>query len=202
MPPERPMEHSKTPLSIALAENARLLEENTRLRKVVDTCGLEPTSNNKPSLQVPALQPQPLRPEEKQKQEQWKIAPFRNLFRGREDAYAMRWEGRDGKSGYMPASIQDWSALLRCDPAERKRVQRKTRKLLALTDEGIRNHDCCWFLTVDFDKASWQEDVEPHDYGFTMVELSSWNIRLAAPVATNFPTGVGWKRIRSPTSVC
>ncbi len=167
------MKNLKTPLNIALAENARLLEENARLKKLVASHGLESRSKNKPSPQVLPPQPRPTSSAEKQQQAQSKITLFRDLFRGREDAYAVRWEGRDGKSGYMPASIQDWSALLRCDPAERKRVQRRTRKLLPLTDEAIRNHltgkqtigiysllqdDCCWFLAVDFDKASWQED--------------------------------------------
>jgi hypothetical protein len=32
---------------------------------------------------------------------------FKSLFKGREDAFAIRWE-RDGKSGYMPAYILDW----------------------------------------------------------------------------------------------
>jgi superfamily II DNA or RNA helicase len=163
----------RTVLQIALAENARLLEENARLKKLVASRGLGPASDSKPSPQIPAPQPRLTDPEEKQRQAQLKIALFRHLFRGREDVYAVRWEARDGKSGYMPVSIQDWSALLRCDAAERKRVQRKTRKLLPLTDEAIRNHltgkqtigiypllhdDCCWFLAVDFDKASWQED--------------------------------------------
>ncbi len=167
------MENLKIPLSIALAENARLLEENARLKKMLASYGLESGSNNKPSPQVLPPQPRPTSLEEKQKQEQSKITLFRNLFRGREDVYAVRWDGRDGKSGYMPASIQDWSALLRCNLAERKRVQRKTRKLLPLTDEAIRNHltgkqtigiypllhdDCCWFLAIDFDKAGWHED--------------------------------------------
>ena len=166
-------ENLKTPLSIALAENARLLEENARLKKLVASCGLDSGSNTNPPLRVPAPPPPSMRPEEKQKQEQSKIALFRNLFRGREDVYAVRWEGRDGKSGYMPASLQDWNALLRCDPAVRRRVARKTRKLPPLTDEAIRKHltgeqtigiypllpdDCCWFLAVDFDKASWEQD--------------------------------------------
>jgi hypothetical protein len=148
-----------------------LLEENARLKKLVASRGLGPASDSKPSPQIP--QSRPIDPVEKQRQEQWKIALFRNLFRGREDIYAVRWEGRDSKSGYMPASIQDWSALLRCDLAERQRLKRKTRKLLPLTDEAVRNHltgkqtigiypllqdDCCWFLALDFDKTSWQED--------------------------------------------
>ena len=34
-----------------------------------------------------------------------KISLFRSYFRGREDVYALRWEGTDGKKGYSPACI-------------------------------------------------------------------------------------------------
>src|SRR5580704_15027978 len=40
-----------------------------------------------------------------------KITLFRSLFRGREDIYAVRWEGRGGKSGYSPAGVMDWRAI-------------------------------------------------------------------------------------------
>ena len=162
----------RTVLQIALAENARLLEENASLKKLLSKqdVALEMVA---PVDSRQSQAPFPTGSSDRKEEEQRKIALFRTLFRGREDVYALRWEGRDSKSGYMPASIQDWSALLRCDPAERRRVNRQTRKLLPLTDEAIRKHltgkqtiglypllqdDCCWFLAVDFDKASWQED--------------------------------------------
>ena len=116
----------RTVLQIALTENARLLEENARLKKLLSTrdMALEVVAPiDSRQRQAPFLTGSNDRKEEEQR----KIALFRTLFRGREDVYAVRWEGRDGKSGYMPASLQDWSALLRCDPAERKRVKRKTR---------------------------------------------------------------------------
>jgi len=37
-----------------------------------------------------------------------KIALFLSLFRGREDVFALRWEGREGKSGYAPACANEW----------------------------------------------------------------------------------------------
>jgi len=40
-----------------------------------------------------------------------KIALFRSLFRGREDVYAVRWEGKGGKSGYSPVGVMDWRAI-------------------------------------------------------------------------------------------
>jgi hypothetical protein len=69
-----------------------------------------------------------------------KIALFRSLFRGREDVYAVRWEGRNGKSGYSHAGAMDWRAIHAARPEDRKKVARKTRMLQPLTDNAIRNH--------------------------------------------------------------
>jgi hypothetical protein len=69
-----------------------------------------------------------------------KIALFRSLFRGREDVYAVRWEGKGGKSGYSPAGVMDWRAIHAARPEERKKVARKTRTLQPLTDSAIRDH--------------------------------------------------------------
>ncbi len=102
-----------------------------------------------------------------------RINLFRSLFRGREDVYAVRWEGKGGKSGYSPAAAMDWRAINTARPEERKRIARKTRMLLPLTTEVIRQHltgkhtigiypllpdETCWFLAVDFDKKSWMAD--------------------------------------------
>jgi hypothetical protein len=38
-----------------------------------------------------------------------KVSLFRSLFRGRDDVYAVRWEGRNGRTGYSPAGIREWS---------------------------------------------------------------------------------------------
>ncbi len=112
-----------------------------------------------------------------------KIALFRNLFRGRGDVYARRYEStRTGKHGYQPACGNEWVSGvcgkpgLRCDVCGQ-------RQLLPLDDIVVRNHlmgmdpqdrsgrdftigvypmlpdGTCWFLAVDFDKGSWQEDV-------------------------------------------
>ncbi|MDD5683609.1 MAG: hypothetical protein PHO82_09810, partial [Mesotoga sp.] len=37
-----------------------------------------------------------------------KIALFRSLFFGRQDVYALRWEGADGFSGYQPVCKNIW----------------------------------------------------------------------------------------------
>jgi hypothetical protein len=69
-----------------------------------------------------------------------KIALFRSLFRGREDVYAVRWEVKNGKSGYSPDGVTDWRAIHAARPEDRKKVARKTRMLQPLTDKAIRNH--------------------------------------------------------------
>ncbi len=160
-------EHLKT----AQEECGRLRKENVRLRAML---GIDHSPTNDPASQV-ALGPKPLStstigvstPEEK-------IAFFRNLFRGREDVFAIRWEGKNGKTGYSPDSLMDWRAIHASRPEDRKKVARKTRMLQSLTDDAIRNHltgkqtvgvypllpdDTCWFLAVDFDKKSWLADA-------------------------------------------
>jgi superfamily II DNA or RNA helicase len=175
----------KTLLGIELSENVRLLEENARLRKL--RAEREPPTS---APRAPEVPPQPIpiaTAPDKHEEERRKIALFRDLFRGREDVYAVRWQGRDGKYGYTPAAIQDWDALSHCALDQRKRVSRKTRKLLPLTDEAIRNHltgrqtagvyplladETCWFLAVDFDKKGWRKDA---------LEFVSTCRRLAVP---------------------
>ncbi|HCC57322.1 MAG TPA: restriction endonuclease subunit R [Solibacterales bacterium] len=103
-----------------------------------------------------------------------KIALFRSLFRGREDAYAIRWEGANGKAGYFPASIRDWTALRSASKSEWKKRDKQTRQLLPLTDQAVHDHlsgkitigvypllvnETCWFLAVDFDQKTWKQDA-------------------------------------------
>ena len=95
-----------------------------------------------------------------------KVALFRRLFRGREDVFAVRWIGKDGKAGYSPAALKDWD--------RRDEKGRPGRTLLPLTDEAVVAHltgrqtigvyalladETCWFLAADFDKAGWREDA-------------------------------------------
>lgn len=151
-------------LQEALAERDRLRDEVRQLKEALVQRGVywpEPAALelSAPDLQLSSTQ---------------KIALFRSLFRGREDVYAERWEARDGKSGYSPASEKDWKALLGSRPEDRKQVHKQTRKLLPLTDQAIRLHltgkktigifplltdETCCLLAADFDKKSWQEDA-------------------------------------------
>src|SRR5690606_734618 len=150
----------------------RLEAENQHLRGQLARLGLEsPISHDAPPTpEVPNCATPP-RAELTTSQ---KIALFRSLFRGREDVYALRWESPDGRSGYSPRAERDWKAYYDAKPEDRRRVDRETRKNVALDDEAIHAHlsgrhtlgvypllldETCWFLAVDFDKKTWKEDV-------------------------------------------
>ena len=62
-----------------------------------------------------------------------KVKLFRSLFRGREDIYALRWEGRSGKAGYSPAYRKIWSDSFQKKPDEPK-------EYFPLTDQVIHDH--------------------------------------------------------------
>src|ERR1700682_3474535 len=158
-------------LKSAQEECDRLRAENAHLRAMLgiqDSVSKETSPNSIPIVDVPdSSNAAPSTPEKK-------ISLFRSLFRGREDVYAIRWEGKGGKSGYSPAGVMDWRAIYAARPEERKKVARKTRTLQPLTDSAIRDHltgkqtigvypllpdETYWFLAVDFDKKSWMADA-------------------------------------------
>lgn len=95
-----------------------------------------------------------------------KLSLFRALFRGRDDVFAVRWIGKDGKAGYSPAAHKDWSNL--------DAKGRPARTFFPLTDDDAVAHltgrqtigvypllsdETCWFLAADFDKTGWQDDA-------------------------------------------
>jgi superfamily II DNA or RNA helicase len=116
-----------------------------------------------------------------------KITLFRSLFRGREDVYARRFESKKtGKSGYQPCCRNEWVRGL-CEKPRTSCGSCGNRNFEPVTDRVIRNHlagfipapfeggpplpfvmgvypllqnETCYFLAVDFDKQSWQEDVK------------------------------------------
>jgi superfamily II DNA or RNA helicase len=153
-------------------ENRPLREENARLRRMLSVHGIAipplPPANPPPAKTGGTVQL-----ESKEERARKRIALFRGLFRGREDVYARRWESADGRSGYVPAALKDWKAINMSRPADRKRVDQKTRKLFPLTDAVVEDHllgretvgvypllpdETCWFLAVDFDNRTWEYD--------------------------------------------
>jgi superfamily II DNA or RNA helicase len=156
-----------TPLQVQqlIAERDKLSEENTQMRTLLQQHNLLTAEKTEDSLTKTASTSK-LSVEDK-------IALFRSLFRGREDVYALRWEGKNGKVGYSPACINHWSKC-RCTKPKIRCPECNKRELLPLTNQAIFDHlagkvmagiyplrvdETCWFLAIDFDKANWQDDT-------------------------------------------
>ncbi|MBT2694494.1 DEAD/DEAH box helicase [Bacillus sp. ISL-55] len=103
-----------------------------------------------------------------------KVQLYRSLFKGRPDVYALRWEAKDGRAGYLPACAHEWDRPI-CQKPEIKCSECLNRTLLPLTNQVVISHlngehtiglypmqkdGTCSFLAVDFDKANWQKDVQ------------------------------------------
>jgi hypothetical protein len=111
---------------------------------------------------------------------QEKIQLFRNLFRGREDVYARRFESaKTGKVGYQPVCANEWLRGV-CEKPRIKCGDCKAREFLPYTNQVIERHllgedasgrsfvvgvypmladETCRFLAVDFDKENWTQDA-------------------------------------------
>ena len=103
-----------------------------------------------------------------------KIRLFSSFFRGRNDVYARHWtSSKTGRSGYSPVCANEWVRGF-CNKKITKCNDCPNRELLPLTDQVIADHlmgkitigvypllknETCYFLALDFDKTSWQEDV-------------------------------------------
>jgi len=103
-----------------------------------------------------------------------KIAIFRNLFRGRTDIFANRWQNQRGRSGYSVACDNEWVQGV-CNKPRIKCLDCTHRQFSELTDQIIYRHlagqqvvglypllhdNTCYLLAADFDKGSWQDEVK------------------------------------------
>mgnify|MGYP000190906561 CR=1 FL=1 len=104
-----------------------------------------------------------------------KIALFRSLFRGREDVYPKLWTSKKtGNKGYSPVCENEWINGV-CGKPSIKCGECDNRKFSPVTDDVIHKHlgggitigvypmfpdETCYFLAIDFDKQTWQDDVK------------------------------------------
>ncbi len=109
-----------------------------------------------------------------------KIHIFRQLFRGRDEVFAKRWENRKtGRSGYSPACSNEWVRGV-CEKPKIKCSECPNQAFVRVSDDVIRQHltgrddlnnestigvytilsdERCWFIAADFDKKDWQKDI-------------------------------------------
>ena len=144
------------------AEAARIAELEAQLTAAAEIAVESPARND-----LPAAQTVPRAPDRK-------LQIFRDLFRGRDDVYPTRFESaKTGKHGYGPACANKFVNGL-CELPKVKCGECKNQKFFPADDAAYWHHlagghvmgvypmlpdSTCWFLAVDFDKATWTEDV-------------------------------------------
>ena len=109
------------------------------------------------------------------------VALYRELFYGRQDVYAVRWENQKaGTHGYAPKCKNEWDRnicgkAMRIKGACKKCVYKENQEI---TNATIQQHftgtgvnalvmgvyplledESCRFLAIDFDKGNWQEEI-------------------------------------------
>jgi superfamily II DNA or RNA helicase len=162
---ENPSDEAESMLSQELRLQ-ELEKENARLKALLDAHNIPWQIPEKPVDQH-------FRANAPQTNEE-KVALFMELFRGRQDMYALRWESRNGKSGYSPACANAWRPGV-CGKPARKCSACSDRELLPLDNKTIHDHlagrhtvgiysllkdDTCRFLAADFDEESWRDDAQ------------------------------------------
>lgn len=103
-----------------------------------------------------------------------KIGLFKQLFKGRPDVFASRWENSKGRSGYSVACHNEWVSGT-CNKPRIKCNECLYRKYKALDDQAVYAHltgkliiglyplltdNTCHLLAIDFDKADWRDAVK------------------------------------------
>jgi len=100
------------------------------------------------------------------------IRLFQDLFKGREDIYARRWE-KDGKAGYMPAYDIDWNEYKKFKLQGGEFKDFKDKKNLPFDRNSIIEHltgkftvgiypllddNSSYWIAADFDKENWYSE--------------------------------------------
>jgi superfamily II DNA or RNA helicase len=102
-----------------------------------------------------------------------KVDIYMQLFRGRQDIYANRWQNKQGRSGYSVSCHNEWQQG-KCNKPKIKCSKCPNQAFKVLEQQAIYDHlagrhtlglyplledNRCWLLAADFDKLDWQEAV-------------------------------------------
>ena len=103
-----------------------------------------------------------------------KVELFRDLFRGRDDVFAVRWENpAKGRSGYSPRCANEWKPGV-CHKPKVRCGSCTNQAFVSLGDRELLAHlqgrvvvgiypllpgDTCRLLAIDLDGASWRTDA-------------------------------------------
>jgi len=155
-------------LQVANQELERLKKENKALKKMLGHAPEAFTESERkgaPIIKKGAVTARSTNDE--------KVALFQQLFQGRNDVYAQRWQSRAGKEGYSPACSREWQSMCR-KKRKIKCADCQHRSFLPYDNQAIEQHlrgekvigiypllpdETCHFLAIDFDNEGWQEDI-------------------------------------------
>ncbi len=109
-----------------------------------------------------------------QKLSKKKIEIYRNLFQGRNDVFAIRWEKSDkSKSGFSPVCSNEWKNTLCLKLNRGKCKDCKNAKYIPLSDYFLEQHlrglkilgiyplltdNSSYLVVADFDGKNWMHD--------------------------------------------
>ncbi len=154
---------------------ASLDTERSQLQRELEALEVRLASERAPVPNGPAPDSAPVTNNSSSRE---KIELFCRLFAGRPDVFPVRWESsRSGRSGYSPACFNEWVKGI-CGKPKVKCRECPHQKFVPPDAGNIERHlrggedgnfvagvypllqdDTCWFLAVDFDKASWADDA-------------------------------------------
>jgi superfamily II DNA or RNA helicase len=156
-----------------LAENQALKEENLSLKVRLGLAEPLESQSSPEEVQQEASRPEPSLYLNDGANPTEKVRLFMSLFKGRDDVYAKRWEGREGRAGYAPVCLNEWKPgfcgkpEVKCAfckhksyaPLDARVIEAHLRGNLVAGIYPLRQDEKCHFLAIDFDKDGWQEDV-------------------------------------------
>ena len=168
----------------ALSRVKELEGENERLKKVLWKHGITVDEDVEVPLPLPVLK-RVLSVEER-------VELFRSLFKGREDVFARRWQGKE-KAGYQPACLNEKSPV--CWERKHKCIDCPNRQLIPLTYNDFYKHlegkdvngedviglyvlnedNTCNLLCADFDDKNCEHGYQDDVQAFVDV-CKSWNV--------------------------
>ena len=114
-----------------------------------------------------------------------KISIFRNLFKGRSDVFATRWENKQKRSGYSVACNNEWVKGL-CNKPRIKCNECVNQDYTPLGQQTYYDHlsgkkvvglypllldNSCYLLAADFDKEGWEDAVKAMSEACTSFDI-------------------------------
>lgn len=167
----------------ALSRVKELEGENARLKRVLQEY----------QIAVDEVEPIPKSVPKRVLSVEERVELFRSLFKGREDVFARRWQGKE-KAGYQPACANEWNRQL-CDKKKYRCTECPNHRFLPLTYDDVYKHlegkdsncrdviglyvlnedNTCNLLCADFDDKNCEHGFRDDVLAFVDV-CKSWGV--------------------------